>query len=323
MGHREREATRSGRAKGGVLAEFALVSFVIWLLLAGVLELGRAFSAQQILQHAARTIARELSQRALAHDATFAVALHTALDLRFLVIDSQLLRRCGLADFDEAGHSADLDQLFQQRLPVGNRLLRPLMFRDRVGDLELLRYPGAVLARTDATLGPTSDCAEGSSFVVGIPLIDESSGQVRWIPVAEEEPGADPVAGRRVGFALAEGGWVGLRIHYPFQAAALPGVRDAGPVDPRTGVARQRFDDADRAHIDQGLEALGATLLFDDGGSVPRDGVAAYAGPRGLGRLSIAGAGDGDARVVRPWRRLLSASAGFRRELFLPTGGAS
>lgn len=324
MATRRRDERRRRRQRGGVLAEFALVAFALWLLLAGVLELGRALSAQQILQHAARTIARELSQQALSHDASFADALRTTLDLRFLVIDSNLLARCGIADFDRAEHAADLDRLFAERLPIGNRLLRPLMIRDRVGDLDLLRYPGALLARTDGGVGPGSPCEAGSLYAVGIPRVDEANGSVRWLGVIEEEPGPDPLGGRRAGFALSEGGWVGLRLHYPFQSAAMPGVRDAGAVDPVSGRARQTFSEADRAYVDQGLDALGGTLLASDAADADaRGGVAAYAGARGLGRLELGGGASSGARTVRPWRRLLSATAGYRRELFLPTGGAS
>ncbi len=308
-----------------MLAEFALVSFVVWLLLAGVLELGRAFSAQQILQHAARTIARELAQLELAHDVRFEQALPAVLDPRFLVIDSGLLARCGVAGFGDPGFEADLERLFAERLPVGNRLLRPLMIRDRVGGVEMLRYPGALLARTDGGVTPTSDCSAGSLYTVGIPRLDEAAGRIDWLPVVAEDPGADPAATGREGFALGEGGWVGLRLFYPFQSAALLGVRDTGAVDPDTGRPLQRFDTDDAAYVDAGLEALGARLIADlEGGDGDASaGIAAYAGARGLGRLSGRPDGSGSAPGIRPYRRLLSASAGFRRELFLPTGSAS
>lgn len=319
--------TRSRRReRGGVLAEFALVSFVVWLLLAGVLELGRAFSAQQILQHATRTIARELALVELAHDASFEQALPGVFDPRFLVIDSDLLARCGFADFGEAGHEADLERLFSERLPLGNRLIRPLMIRDRIGGLEMLRYPGALLARTDGGVTATSDCGDGSLYTIGIPRLDEAAGRVAWLPVVEQTPGPDPVGARREGFALRDGGWVGLRLFYPFQSAALLGVRDSGIVDPETGRMLQTFDAAGGGYVDEGLDRLGARLLSEletDGGLGAAGGVSAYAGMRGLGRISSISDASGGSTAVRPYRRLLTATAGFRREIFLPTGGAS
>ena len=98
MSVRERDGRRR---RGSALVEFALLAFVVWLLLAGVLELGRAFSAQQILQHAARTIAREMSLLELPHDASFDEALRAVFDTRFLVIDANLLARCGKPLFGE------------------------------------------------------------------------------------------------------------------------------------------------------------------------------------------------------------------------------
>ncbi len=318
-GRRERDR------RGGVLVEFALVAFAVWLLLAGVLELGRAFSAQQILQHAARTIARELSQLELAHDASFDAALRSVVDSRFLVIDSGLLARCGVADFGTPGHGSDLDRLFAESLPIGNRLLRPLMIRDRLGELELLRYPGALLVRTDGGVSATSGCDAGSLYTVGIPQLDEAAGSVRWLPVVEESPGPGALATRREGFALSEGAWAGIRLHYPFQSAALLAGRETGIVDPATGRSTQSLIDADTSHADQGLESLGASLLSAGGGATATTHLATYAGARGLGRVFSMPDASGNARAVRPYRRLLSATAGFRREIFLPNagGGAS
>lgn len=318
---------RSGRAerrrRGGVLVEFALVAFAVWLVLAGVLELGRAFSAQQILQHAAVTIARELSRLELPHDVAFEQALRSVVDTRFLVIDAGLLARCGIASFGAEGHGAELDRLFSESLPVGNRLLRPLMIRDRLGDLELLRYPGALLVRTDGGVSGTSGCDAGSLYTVGIPQLDEAAGTVRWHPVVEESPGPSAGVPAREGFELRRGAWAGIRLYYPFQSAALLAGRGTGIVDPATGREQQSFVDADADLADQGLEALGASLLVGGGDAQTATEVATYAGVRGLGRVFSALDASGAARAVRPYRRLLSATAGFRREVFLPGAGGS
>ena len=103
------------RIRGAVLAEFALLGFVVWLLLAGVLEIGRALTAQQLIQHAARTMAREMARLPLAADLAFSDAVRTnafrtsVLDPGFLVIDSELLalrRQVGLRSALFAAHKA-------------------------------------------------------------------------------------------------------------------------------------------------------------------------------------------------------------------------
>jgi len=314
------------RRQGSALVEFALLAFVVWLILAGVLELGRAFSAQQILQHAARTIAREMALLELPHDASFDEALRSVLDTRFLVIDSSLLARCGKPLFGEPGHEVGVEELFVERTPIGNRLLRPLMIHDEVAGRRMIRYPGAVLARTDG-VSASSPCSEGSVFTVGLAELDRAGGEVRWQAVASPEPApGDPDARPgRDDFALGAGGWAGVRVRYPFQSAALIATRETGVVDPATGRMTRTLVDAegDAAFVDSGLEALDATLLSPsaDGDDSPIGSVQAYAGRRGLGQLASLPDAAGRARSVRPYRRLLSATAGFRRETFLPAGG--
>jgi hypothetical protein len=91
-------------------------------------------------------------------------------------------------------------------------------------------------------------------------------------------------------------------LNYPFQAAMLTGFRSPpatfeDPV-PRNLSGAITADDGGVQSIN---EAPGA--LVDEGGVGP------YAGAYGLGRqLALAG------RVVRPFRRVLSAQAIYRRE---------
>ena len=310
----EQDKRSERRVRGSVLAEFALLSFVIWLLLAGILEIGRALTAQQLLQHAARTIGREMARLPLPANATFETAVASSafrsnvLDDRFLVVDSDLLARCGVPDFGQAGHQAGLDALFWER-PVGNRLLRPLMIFDVRGDEQMMRYPGALLTRNTP---PGPACGEGSRFTVGIAEVNSAADEVTWHPVVENSSSAFVAGTLRRDFALAEGGWVGLRINYPFQSAGLLAAERSPASDPTTGRATQRFVSADRTLSDVNLDALGGEFApsREDGG--------VYAGLRGLGRLYSAPDAAGNSRAVRPYRRLLSAQAGFRREIFLP-----
>jgi len=299
------------RVRGGVLAEFAILSFVVWMLLAGILELGRAFTVQQLLQTNARTLARELARLPLPADATFADALATdefadrVLDTRFLVIDSALLARCGRADFGEAGHEADLDALFAA-LPFGNRLLRPLMISDQRGDEQMIRYPGTLLVRGTP---PGAGCEDGSAYAVRIPRLDDATGSYEWLDVVS----STDAPGTPDRFQLAGGGWAGLQLNYPFQSVGLMAGRNTGTINPATGREFVTFVEDDGAAP---AAPSGSTISVSDSDT------GAYAGNAGLGRFySIPGAG-GAPRAVRPFRRILSASAGFRREIFVSAGGA-
>ena len=105
---------------------------------------------------------------------------------------------------------------------------------------------------------------------------------------------ADPVPDR---------GLAAVRVNYPYQAAALSGFQSPPPsdIDPLPpNVAN--FIVADDGAVQSINAAPGG--LIDDGSVGP------YAGPYGLGRqFALAG------RTVRPFRKLISAQAIYRREV--------
>ena len=300
--------------RGSVLAEFAILGIVVWLLLAGVLEIGRALTVQQLLQHNARTLAREMARLPLDPDLTFFQAVETpsfrenVLDTRFLVIDSALLARCGYPDFGEAGHEAGLNALFQDR-PFGNNHLRPLMISDRRGDQQMIRYPGTLLIRSAP---PGAACEDGSTFAVMIPQLESATGTYTWRPIIEESMNPNVAGGSPGVFRLSDGGWAGVRLNYPFQSVGLMAYRPTGAIDPSTG--RETLQIVEDTAAAPGVAPLGAISRSDQE-------TGAYAGSAGLGRFYAAPDADGQPRAVRPFRRVLSASAGFRREFFL-AGGA-
>src|SRR5262245_65770768 len=103
---------------------------------------------------------------------------------------------------------------------------------------------------------------------------------------------------------ITDAGLAAVRVNYPYQAAMLSAFRPSPPTDtdplPRN-VANVIV--ADDGSVQQTNVAPGGPV--DDGSIGP------YAGPFGLGRqLALAG------RTVRPFRRLVSAQAIFRREVF-------
>jgi hypothetical protein len=191
-----------------------------------------------------------------------------------------------------------------------------------------VRYPGALLA-DDAGLacsaiGPYGE-ASPTGFAVGIPLLNRDNGgeSVTWVSVLQEiRPAQDSDCPARGPFSLvylaaqddcgpldadpsATRGVAAVRVNYPYQAAMLSGFRPSAPtvsdpIPPNIGNPIL----ADDGSIQETNVPPGG--LLDDGGSV-----GAYAGPYGLGRqLALAG------QVVRPFRRLVSAQAIQRREVF-------
>ncbi len=306
---RSGEGACTRRQRGAVLAEFAIVALLVWVLLAGTLELGRAFAAQHLIQNAARATARALSLEAAPADAEFEAALAGLFDEGFLVLDEELLGRCGVPGFDEPGHAQEFEDFLGERLPMVNRLLRPLMIFEQAGGVARLRYPGAMLLR-DPPPGGFASCDAGSRYTVLVPRL--AAGQVQWLPVVDQAPMSDPATGSPVGFKLEDGGWSSLRIHYPFQAAGLVSWVETAKINPSTGLPFQRPETV--AALD-GLEVAapeGAQVDASLDDEIPNAGlVNPYSGSLGLGRVYVLG------REVRPYRRVISASAAFRREVFL------
>lgn len=294
------------RRRGAIFVEFALVLLVLYIVLFGALELGRAVFGAQLVQDAARVAARELALVALPPQATFEEALADPEVLARIYNDDYLV-----IDLDAVG---DLDSFFAT-LPLVNQMLRPLMIVDAGepaaasameragGGQNLLRYPGALLADPGSLTG----------YTVQIPRVvargDDGVETIEWVPVLEEiKPdgaahgpfGILPVAGGN-----PNRGVVALRVNYPFQAAALSGFQ-ANPDDERGKNMKLMIEAQDGAVSQLNAPLGGASLLGDDSPA----GV--YAGPFGLGRQQAL------LKTLRPFRKLISGQAVFRREVFAP-----
>lgn len=316
--------------RGAALVEFALVSLVLYMLLAAGIEFGRMMFAANVVQDAARLAARELAVAPLRADVTFEYALTCdpgadaacLADLRRRVFDPA----CLVVDMNDPAVAADPEAYFAS-MPVVNRTLRSLFISEPERS-NLLRYPGALLGDNSgascSAIGPNGQAA-ATGYTVGIPMVTSRGANgaetIIWVPVVEEiraertcpqrgafslvytpsvddcgPLGADPVTDR---------GLAAVRVNYPYQAATLSGFQPAPPTltDPRppnwAGVIT-----ADDGSVLEGNAAPGSTL--DD-----QTIAGTYAGPYGLGRqLAFAG------RTVRPYRRLVSAQSIHRREVF-------
>jgi hypothetical protein len=200
--------------------------------------------------------------------------------------------------FDRSNLSAG-DSFFEDVVPTWpllNQQLATLMITD--GDL--IRYPGALL----------SDPSTPTGFTVGIPLVvgrdPEGVESIRWIPVVEEIESAaapDPFS-----IDSDQQGIVALRINYPFQSASMSSFQPnpGGPTEPTLGtpiaaddtsVNEMNPDDRPGAIVPQPL-VVGDTYA------------GTYGGQYGLGAHGALG------QTVRPFRRVISAQAIYRREVF-------
>ena len=277
--------------RGGVLIEFALLSLVFYVLVALVVDFGRMMFIAQTLQDAARVAARELAVIPLPANITFEEVLNQEIvQSRIFNTGNLVMDITGLTDDQVATQSAGL--------PIVNQMLAPLMITERLEGRTLIRYPGALL-------GDSSD-EFGEALTVGIPRVashsQDISGEtgvttIEWIPVLEEIAAGS--------FTLAstapQPGLAAVRINYPFQAAMMTGflANAEGPFEPTIGTPILADDE-------------GVVQLNDTPGTILPDGnvVGTYSGPYGLGRQLAF------AREVRPYRKLLSAQAIYRREVF-------
>jgi len=282
-------AIRNGFARrrirrGQALVEFAIVALVAYLLIGGALTLGYAIYAAQAIQQVANFAAKQIAQTPLPADIELEDLLYAD--------ESQHPAISGFRSevFDQEYLVVDLDGLPQDGnrflsdvvagWPQINQQLYPLMILDVINGRRSLRYPG--------TLRP-ADTSTG--FTVRIPVID--NGTLRFVPVLEEidsegetDDGMDD--GNEDPFlpSSRHRGLVAIRVNYPMHSPFLSAFDDAGPVP------------GDTPGPSQG--PLGT-------------GYGPYAGADGLGRQA-----GPDSQPVRPFRRVISAQAIYRREIFAP-----
>ena len=130
------EARRGGMRteRGAALIEFALVSLVLYLMLAGAVEFGRLMFGANVLQDAARVAARELALAPIRANVSLDYALscnpldepvNCLVDLRRRVFDPA----CLVVDFSDPAVSPDPDGYFAA-MPVVNQVLRSLMITE-------------------------------------------------------------------------------------------------------------------------------------------------------------------------------------------------
>lgn len=305
---------RSSSRSGQSLVEFAVVALVLYMLLAAILTFGHALYVAQGLQSAADLAAREISRTPLPADDTLEAILdsgvlgstdliptnHDIYDADFLVFD-----------LDTLGNQSFFEDIVPS-WPRLNQQLATMMIVDRPDfdgdgdpDANLIRYPGTLL----------TDPSTPSGYTVGIPLVTgrDAAGTetVRWVPVIEEIEPDDPASDRydpfRVTNVVTEG-VVALRINYPFQSASMSSFQPnvAGPFEPTVGSPNQA-NDGGVIETNAGDRPGGLIVQPLVSGGIYSG---TYGGEYGLGAQGVLG------QTVRPYRRVISAQAIYRREVF-------
>lgn len=287
------------RRTGQVLVEFAMIAFVMTLLLSAVIAFGFLFFSANVLQQAADTGAMELSRHSYAATGKFNAALE----------DSGL--------FDEAALVVPVGT-DSSTLPLINRLLFSLYIYDPdVGTDGVLRYPGALVTNSDGDQTVVIPMVGNRAPITGVEEITE------WRNVVEEIISTNAPEGP---YALDSGvpdpGRVALRINYPYQAASLVAYtyRDSAnqPISQLQALGTEGVqnyaviaDDGDvtganAAKFPNGLTLSGAGYTLVDLDPDPVEERVDY----GFGELQAY------ATTVRPYRKVLSSQGIYRRELF-------
>lgn len=273
--------------RGGVMVEFALVCFALYLLLAAMIGLGQWMSAVQSAQDAARIAAREIALYPLPADFTFENALADP-GFRQAVYDPDFL----VVDLSANPPGAALEAFFDG-MPVVNRAMRPLMITSSVdtgsGLRRLLHVPGLI----------TNSATSPSGLTVVIPRVDArdpdtgAESAITLVNVLEE------VGGGSFSITSPERGLVAVRLNLPYQSATLSAYVPQVATTPQGDPFNQPVLASDPPG--GGVDIIGPGP----------NGEGPYSGTYGLGEQYVLG------QSVRPFRRLITAQAMFRREVYL------
>ncbi|RCS54465.1 hypothetical protein DTL42_04805 [Bremerella cremea] len=267
--------------KGSSLVEFALVSLVLYLLLGAILTFGHALYVAQQVQMSADFLAREISRRPLSvQDESLRDALADGT-INSTIFNEELL----IFDLNQLSDRTDAEELQETiaNWPIVNRMLSVVMINNGTN----FQIPGAV----PRVINGKTRIQIAKTFAA------ESDQDDDWVDVVEEvltsagdslyPPDTDA------------GGVVALRINYPihsvFFTAMDPPPKDAKFADPNANFMEvanpgEEFTEAAPKKLDPRTEL--------------------YGGDKGLGRQYAWGT------QVRPYRRIVSGQAIYRREVF-------
>lgn len=293
--------------KGQSLLEMAFLIPLIVILIGATISMGFFFYQANVLQQAVDTTAQEIARfpfaatgqlglgdlgadftdtNLLMNQEAFKAQIY---DERFLIIPD--------ADWEAAPYNGSFRDYVAQ-LPLLNRLLTQVMVRDETDAGGVTRYPGAIVANTIT-----------DEMTVLIPIVEYAGNGaetiVQWVaPVEEIRPGGNEGPYSLTASNTASSfmpGMVALRINFPAQSTTLIN---------RVGAAGQVVVEADDSAVADGNVGTVYSLVVPDEAG-PAD-TSIHSGRYGLGRQAALFLASG----VRPYRKVLSVQAIYRREVF-------
>jgi hypothetical protein len=315
---------RSRARKGSVLVEFALISLVLYVILAATLTFGLMLFQANVVQQAVDAGAQEIARMPLPPAAVLGLSLLPLENLDSAVNLSLDPKGSNFRDqiYDEQYLYVDAKNLngqsffdYAATLPLINRLLVPAMIFDQsLGSNGVYRFPGAVVQNNQT-----------DHLTVLVPLVkyDFSSypptGTITWVMPVEEVlfPGSNGKYYSQFDATLpppAPGlvpGIVALRINLPCQSAAMSGF---SPGNPNLGTPIP----ADESALTESSPLTNYSLVVGDNSGFDADGNKTYGGKYGLGRQFALPTQEVGSLGVRPFRKVISVQAVYRRESFGP-----
>ena len=316
------------RRRGQALVEFAIVSFVLYFLFAGILTFGQLIYSAQSLQPAADVAASELArfplpatktpataQQGLLYDVLYnpnntypldPVNNPTGPSVRSQIFDSQYLR----VNMNSMPAGMQLTD-WVKTWPVVNQMLFPLMIIDYVDTTGTGTANEQFLWLQGAIAG--TDSSGRSMYCIALVTSRQASGaeNIEWVPVIEAAiandfptPANNFTAYDAFDVSSSYRGLVALKINCAYQSATMSAYppQTTWPPEP-TGFAIPAQDGS----VAVVSNPLGfAPAMNAEAGSLGTT----YSGPYGLGGQQAL------LTTVRPYRRALSAQAVARREVF-------
>lgn len=322
--------SRVCRRRGNALLEFAILIPLFLILIGTTISFGLFFYQANVLQQAVDVAAMEIARFPAEPTWELGLGRLDKCNLNELVCDEEDFRQqiyderfLVIADA-EWGPGTIYNGNFQAyaaTLPLLNRLLVPVMIRDAARNLT--RYPGALVTNADGDL------------TVLIPLVAynyngvvdgfQTAGEtiIEWVAPVEEiradhdgDAGTPPEGPYRL-VSTAESandiesftrGMVALRINYPAQSTTLINRTDVPAGSNPEGRRGQVIVVANDQILGDGDTGCYSLVVNDP----PVAGTPAdpFGGRYGLGSLGVL------QRAVRPYRKVMTFQAIYRREVF-------
>ncbi len=308
------QPVRKARNRGQALVEFAVVAIVLYLVLAAIFTFGRAFFVLQVVQQASDVFAHELAETPVAPTATLLSQPAAPTDLLPPLNSAGQQPETPTADqqlvastvFDESKLQVDIsawvassgsqtlmdfltDPSGAVKLPLVNQLLVPTMIMDHRPDGSTwLTYPGI----TNHSENPA--VPDDGHFYV--PVLKASDGTANWVRVVETLGTSDsfPLTAtvNPDGSTSVSGGIAAIRLNYPFQSASLSSFTTNDPTT--SALIEAPASDTADPNFSNSQSHQGGLYGGTD-----------HLGVQAVGKL-----------LVRPYQRILSGQAAYRREVF-------